>query len=72
MGYQPELMVRVDLILGGGIGHKLQSETAQLSLPVYLQSILSPCMHELVHCIALLIEFPLNQRVFLKRLERRL
>ncbi len=65
-------MAGVDLILGGGIRHKLEGETAQPPLPVRLQSILSPCMHELVHCIAPLIRFPLNQRIILKRLERRL
>ena len=71
MRHQPELMARVDLILGDGIRHKLQSEAAQLSLAIRLQSILSLCMYELVHCIALLIRFPLNQRITLKRLERR-
>ena len=64
-------MAWVDLILGGGICYKLEGETAQLPLPVRFQSILSPCMHELVYCIALLIRFPLNQRITLKRLERR-
>ena len=31
MRYQPELMTRVDLILGDGIHHKLEGEAAQLS-----------------------------------------
>ena len=64
-------MAGVDLILSGSICHKLQGETAQLPLPIRLQPILSPCMYELVYRIALLIRFPLNQRIALKRLERR-
>ena len=71
MRYQPELMAGVDLILRGDIRYKLEGEAAQLPLPVRLQSILSPRMHELVHRIALLIRFPLNQRITLERLERR-
>ena len=71
MQYQPELITRVDLILGGGICHKLRGETAQLLFPVRLQPILSPYIYELVYCIALLIRFLLNQRITLERLERR-
>ena len=57
MRYLPELMARVDLILRSGIRHKLQGEAAHLPLPVRLQWILSSCMYELVHCIALSIRF---------------
>lgn len=71
MQHQPELMARVDLILGGGICHKLRGEAAQLPFPVHLQSVLVPYMFELVYRIALLIRFPLNRRITLKRLERR-
>ena len=71
MQHQPELMAGVDLILGGGICHKLRGEAAQLPFPVRLQPVLAPCMFELVHRIALLIRFLLNRRITLKRLERR-
>ena len=64
-------MARVDLILDRDIRYKLEGETAQLSLSVRLQQILSPCIYELVQRIALLIRFSLNQRITLKRLERR-
>ena len=53
MQHQPELMSRVDLILGGGICYKLRGEAAQLPFPVRLQPVLAPCMFELVHRIAL-------------------
>ena len=33
--------------------------------------VMTPCMFELVHRIALLIRFPPNRRITLKRLERR-
>jgi len=33
MWHQPELMAGVGLTVGGGIRHKLESETAQLPLP---------------------------------------
>ena len=65
-------MAGVNLILGDGIRHQLQGETAQPPLSVRLQSILPPRMHKLMHCIALLIRFPLNQRIILKSLKRRL
>ena len=72
MRHQPELMAGVELILGGGVRHKLEGETAQLPLPVRLQSILPPRMYELMYCIAPLIRFPLNQRIILKRPKRQL
>ena len=36
MQYQPKLIIRVNLILGGGICYKLRDEIAQLSFLVYL------------------------------------
>ena len=48
-------MAEVYLILGSRICYKLEGETAQLPLPVHLQSILPPCMYKLMHGIALLI-----------------
>lgn len=71
MWHRPELATWVELTLGAGIRHKLGGETAQLPLPVRLQSILPPRMHELVHSITPPIRFPLNQRIGFNRLERR-
>lgn len=71
MQHQSELITRVDLILGGGICHKLRGEVAQLPFAVRLQPVLAPCIFELVYRIALLIRFSLNRRITLKRLERR-
>ena len=46
-------------------------QDAQLPFLVRLQPVLAPCMFELVHRIALLIRFPLNQRMALERLDLR-
>ena len=53
------------------VGQHLESHQAQMSLLLHFRSVLSPHVHQLVHCISAPVISPLDQRVGLKGTKRR-